>query len=520
MIGIAVVLLSAGSWWYWSYRTRAKAIDQLNQGITLYRNSRFSAATNLFLTAVRDDAKLVRGWLYLGASYAQQCPQRLDPPAAPDPEMCVRAKDAFERALRIDPDNSLALAGIGSMYAEMEDFEKAKDQFRRLVKVDPSNPAPYVWIGLMDWAICDKRTDELVTRLYGSLDRRSTTVPERARMELEKQNGPLVEEGMKVLSRALEIKPNDVTAMYYLSRLYRQKAELERDDGARSQQVEKANHLIDLAIAARKTTAEAMTAKVDKDFEFVLPATPPPPPPAPKTTIIAVRVRPDHTSETKPSCSPTFPETGDILGRRVLYFDPDDSIAGAEVYLDGKCQGDLGISGRLRDNMLVNVPPGSYEIALKKKGFQEYRSTISVPSSNTLPNFTPKVILRIRLAPPGPYIAVRVGPDHPSDTKPSCSPTFPETGDILGRRVLYFDPDDSIAGAEVYLDGKCQGDLGISGRLRDNMLVNVPPGSYEIALKKKGFQEYRSTIGVPSSNTLPNATPKVILRIRLAPSGS
>ncbi len=101
-----------------------------------------------------------------------------------------------------------------------------------------------------------------------------------------------------------------------------------------------------------------------------------------------------------------------------------------------------------------------------------------------------------------------------------CSRTFSEAGETAGTRVLYFEANDSIVGGEVYLDGKCQGYLGnrSSGRLADNMLVNVPPGSYEIALKKKGYQEFRSRINVPSSNTPLNMAPKVILQVRLFPS--
>jgi Tfp pilus assembly protein PilF len=295
LVGIAVALLSGGSWWYAAHRPQAKAIGQLNQGIEFYRHSQFSAATNSFQTAVHDDAKLVRGWLYLGASYAQQCYKEPDDPQVSyresrwkarlsqvsNRQMCTRAKEAFEEASRIDPNNKLALAAIGSMDAAMNDFEKAGKQFRQLVEVDPSNPASYTWIGAADWAICFDRTEELRLKL-GIIDNPFRGMyPEKARAELENQNGPLVEEGLKALSKALEIKPNDDTTLVYLNLLYRQKAWLERNREARAAYVKTADDLLTKALKAREARAVTTTDAVYKDFEFALPAPPPPPPPPP-----------------------------------------------------------------------------------------------------------------------------------------------------------------------------------------------------------------------------------------------
>jgi tetratricopeptide (TPR) repeat protein len=287
LVGIAVALLSGGSWWYAAHRPQAKAIGQLNQGIEFYRHSQFSAATNSFQTAVHDDAKLVRGWLYLGASYAQQCYKEPEDPQASfrqmsNRQMCAKAKEAFEEAYRIDPNNKLALAAIGSMYAAMNDFEKAK--FRQLVEVDASNPAAYTWIGAADWAICFDRTEELRLKL-GIIENNPFRgmYPEKARAELENQNGPLVEEGLKALSKALEIKPNDDTILVYLNLMYRQKARLERNREARAAYVKTADDFLNKALKAREARAVTTTDAVheDFDFEFALPVPPPPPPPPP-----------------------------------------------------------------------------------------------------------------------------------------------------------------------------------------------------------------------------------------------
>jgi hypothetical protein len=139
-----------------------------------------------------------------------------------------------------------------------------------------------VWIGSVDWTICNRHTSELVKKLYGTRDRGGTPLPEQARAELERQNGPLVVEGIEMLSRALELKPHDDNAMAFLNLMYRQKAELERDLGARSEYVNKADDLVDSAMKERqrRREAEEKPAQVDEDFDFAVePKLPAPPPP-------------------------------------------------------------------------------------------------------------------------------------------------------------------------------------------------------------------------------------------------
>ena len=59
-------------------------------------------------------------------------------------------------------------------------------------------------------------------------------IPEKFRKELAEQNGPLVEEGLNALNKAIELKPNDADSMVYLNLMYRQKAEIDPDDETRA----------------------------------------------------------------------------------------------------------------------------------------------------------------------------------------------------------------------------------------------------------------------------------------------
>jgi hypothetical protein len=76
--------------------------------------------------------------------------------------------------------------------------------------------------------------------------------PEKARAQLEEQNGPLVKEGVEVLEKAIQLKPNDFETMSYLNLMYRQKADLEPTPAAREADLKQAEDWTDKALALRK----------------------------------------------------------------------------------------------------------------------------------------------------------------------------------------------------------------------------------------------------------------------------
>ena len=59
-------------------------------------------------------------------------------------------------------------------------------------------------------------------------------IPEKLRKRLAEQNGPLVEEGLNALKKAIDLKPNDADSMVYLNLMYRQKAEIDPDEETRA----------------------------------------------------------------------------------------------------------------------------------------------------------------------------------------------------------------------------------------------------------------------------------------------
>ena len=116
-------------------------------------------------------------------------------------KLANQAITAFDEVMKMDPNNSTAIASIAQTYYDMKDFDKAKDYQRRWVQLEPNNPVPYYWIGVLDWAICFPRTQQVRKDLKIEFPKDPKDpntlppIPEKARAKLDEQNGPLVQRG-------------------------------------------------------------------------------------------------------------------------------------------------------------------------------------------------------------------------------------------------------------------------------------------------------------------------------------
>jgi tetratricopeptide (TPR) repeat protein len=238
---------------------KLKARDQLNKGVAAFRGAQFQQAIEHFKRAVDLDPTLLNARLYLATAYYQSYVPGGD--SEDNIKTGKQAIAAYEDVLSHNPDaeqQSSALGSIANIYYNMKDFEKAKELQERLVKLDPNNPDPYGWIGQLDWSICYPRRMKLRKdlKIANPVDPAKPGIlpplPEKARAELAEENGPLVDEGIQALTKAVELRPNDVTSLSYLNLMYREKADIEKDKAAREEDLNKADDLTQKALAAMK----------------------------------------------------------------------------------------------------------------------------------------------------------------------------------------------------------------------------------------------------------------------------
>ena len=86
--------------------------------------------------------------------------------------------------------------------------------------------------------------------------------------------------------------------------------------------------------------------------------------------------------------------------------------------------------------------------------------------------------------------------------------------------MVYFYSDSSALGAEVMLNGKCQGVMTPERDRSSLMLTNIPVGTYQVTVRKKGYGDFQQEIRVSSSDQPADRTPKVVVRAQLVEVGS
>lgn len=232
---------------------KLKARDELNKGVRAYKGGNFEGSIEHFRAAIEADPTLLNARVYLATAYANQFV-----PGAPSEEnkqVGDAAISEFEKVLERDPGNITALSYIAQIYFGMaaaagsekdrwddaiELFDKSKQYRRRLIEVDQQNPEHYYSMGVINWTLAYR--PRMVKKQELRL-RADEPLPRREREALVEQNGQVVEEGIDVLQKALDLNPQYLDAIAYLNLMYREKAELTADPQEREQYLQRADEL-------------------------------------------------------------------------------------------------------------------------------------------------------------------------------------------------------------------------------------------------------------------------------------
>jgi tetratricopeptide (TPR) repeat protein len=226
----------------------------LIKGVQAYKNARFEEAIDHFQNAERLDPSLENAPLYLATAYAQQVV-----PDANTPENIKNAQlavNAYQQVLAKDPKDLNALKGIAAVYLNTGKTEEAKTWQRKVIEVDPNDPVAHYTIGVVDWRVAYRNAIQTRNGL-GMQDNGDMIKDKAACQKLAEQNTPLVEEGIKELQQAVNLRPGYDDAMSYLSLLYRRKADLDcGDEAAHKADMAMFDQWRDKTMATRKANEE------------------------------------------------------------------------------------------------------------------------------------------------------------------------------------------------------------------------------------------------------------------------
>jgi len=240
---------------------KLRARDQLNKGVTAYKNAKYEEAIDDFQRATALDPSLINAKMYLATAYAQQYIPGADTPD--NNKMAEEAIKQYQDVLEMNPPRDQkvnAAKGIAYLYLNMKKFEDAKKYYRMAADLDPNDPEPYYSVGVIDWTACYQPRMEERAKLGMKPDEELSAKnkdQKKACEELKIKNDPLIQEGIDNLNKAIQLRPDYDDAMAYLNLMYREKADVECDDpAARQQDLKTADHWVDETLATKKAKAE------------------------------------------------------------------------------------------------------------------------------------------------------------------------------------------------------------------------------------------------------------------------
>src|SRR5690349_21519683 len=207
---------------------KLKARDLLNKGVTAFKNGQSDAAIEYFKQAKEADPELLNARLYLATAYAS-----LYIPGAPSQENMARGNQAvaeFKEVLDKDANNISAIDGIGSILFQMggqpydpKKFEESKTYHLKHIQLKPDDPEPYYWIAVIDWTLAYRANGEMRLEYNKNNARKQVRdtdpLPPALRTKYVADYGPLVEEGITDLQKAISLRPDYDDAMSYLNLL-------------------------------------------------------------------------------------------------------------------------------------------------------------------------------------------------------------------------------------------------------------------------------------------------------------
>jgi len=233
---------------------KLKARDLLNKGVNAFKNGQSDAAIEYFKQAKEADPDLLNARLYLGTAYAS-----LYIPGAPSKENQDRGNQAiqeFKEILEKDPNNLSAIDQIGSILFLMggtpfdpKKFEESKTYHQKHIQLKPDDPEPYYWIGVIDWTLAFRANGEMRMEYNKNNTKKQVRdtdpLPPATRSQYSSKYGPLIDEGIADLQKAISLRPDYDDAMAYLNLLYRRRADMVESKEEREALLKQADDLVD-----------------------------------------------------------------------------------------------------------------------------------------------------------------------------------------------------------------------------------------------------------------------------------
>ena len=119
----------------------------------------------------------------------------------------------FEKAIEIDPKNSLAYYNLGTIFSEQEKYEKALEIFNKAIKLDSNNPYYFLNRGYAKFHL--GKYEEAIKDFESYRNRSKNSLPyfNRGICNKELKN---YSEAIKDFDEVIKLDPNYINAFIYM----------------------------------------------------------------------------------------------------------------------------------------------------------------------------------------------------------------------------------------------------------------------------------------------------------------
>jgi tetratricopeptide (TPR) repeat protein len=258
-------------------RAQGGASDMIKQGQDAYSRGDFKAAANSFDAAVRVEPDNIEAKLMLAKTLMQE----FVPHGQNGPELLAGARKQFEDVLARDARNTRALHGMMMVSVNAGKFPEAKEWAQKTIASDATDASAYYVIGVADWTLAFFDYQK-VRKAAGMKPEDPGIIPDAGlREQFRAQHMSQVEDGIRNLQTALQIKPDYSNAMAYMNLLYRIEAGVVNDTATSLELYKTADAYVAQTLEAQKKQAQSGKPADSASAMVPLPPPPPPPPPPP-----------------------------------------------------------------------------------------------------------------------------------------------------------------------------------------------------------------------------------------------
>lgn len=232
------------------------ARDQLNKGCDAYKSGHYDEAIEHFQKATELDPKLPMAKTYLATALAQNVAPGITTPD--NIKTANQAIDIFRQVLDTNPNDINSMKQIAGIYFNIKELDQAEDWQKKVLAVDPKDPEAAYTIGVIDWTKAhENKLKALQDAGLNDDGKGNVKAPKKIMEPLAQQNAPLVEEGLKYLTMAVDNRANYDDAMQYLNLIYRNKADVDYGNAAAvNEDLAMAQQWTDKAMGTRKLNEE------------------------------------------------------------------------------------------------------------------------------------------------------------------------------------------------------------------------------------------------------------------------